>query len=239
MTDVTQNLIDLRSRIARTCADHDRDPANVTLLAVSKGHPADQIRRAAADGQSSFGENMVQEALAKQAELSDLDVEWHFIGRIQSNKTRDIATGFDWVHSVDRAKIAQRLNDQRSPDGPRLNVCLQVLLETEPGKSGVFPGDLPALAADVAAMPQLRLRGLMCIPPPSSGFEQQRLWFATLRRLSNELNAVGYPLDTLSMGMSNDLEAAIAEGATILRIGTGVFGTRPDKTTSHEPAALT
>ena len=201
----------------------DRDPATVGLLAVSKTQPAAAIREAAAAGIRDFGENYLQEALDKQAELSDLPLAWHFIGPIQSNKTKSIAEHFDWVHSVDRLKIAQRLSDQRPTALPPLNICLQVNVSGEASKSGCAPEELPKLAQAVAAMPHLRLRGLMCIPAPSEDPAEQRAAFARLRALRDELPLT---LDTLSMGMSQDLEAAIAEGATWVRIGTALFGAR-------------
>jgi pyridoxal phosphate enzyme (YggS family) len=201
----------------------DRDPATVGLLAVSKTQPAAAIREAAAGGIRDFGENYLQEALDKQAELSDLSLAWHFIGPIQSNKTKSIAEHFDWVHSVDRLKIAQRLSDQRPAELPPLNICLQVNVSGEASKSGCAPEELLQLAQAVAAMPQLRLRGLMCIPAPSEDPAEQRAAFARLRALRDELPLT---LDTLSMGMSQDLEAAIAEGATWVRIGTALFGAR-------------
>ncbi len=200
-----------------------REPATVGLLAVSKTQPAAAIRDAFAAGLRDFGENYLQEALDKQAELSELPLTWHFIGPIQSNKTKSIAEHFDWVHSVDRLKIAQRLSDQRPAELSPLNICLQVNVSGEASKSGCAPEELLQLAQAVAAMPQLRLRGLMCIPAPSEDPAEQRAAFARLRALRDELPL---PLDTLSMGMSQDLEAAIAEGATWVRIGTALFGAR-------------
>lgn len=227
MTNVTQNLLKIRQRIQQACDNCGRDPAEVNLLAVSKKHPAAAIRVAFEAGQKAFGENFVQEALGKQRQLQNLEIEWHFIGRIQSNKTREIATCFDWVHSIDRLKVAKKLSAHRPPGQTDLEVCLQVALSDESGKSGLQPDRLADLASQVAALPGLRLRGLMCIPPASQKSSRQRHWFARLASLQNELNQLGLGLDTLSMGMSNDLEAAIAEGSTLLRLGTAVFGPRP------------
>jgi len=200
-----------------------RDPADVGLLAVSKTQPAAAIREAFAAGLRDFGENYLQEALDKQAALADLALTWHFIGPIQSNKTKPIAEHFAWVHSVDRLKIAQRLSDQRPAGLPPLNVCLQVNVSGEASKSGCAPEDLQPLAQAVAGLPRLHLRGLMCIPAPSDDPAEQHAAFARLRALRD---ALGLGLDTLSMGMSQDLEAAIAEGATWVRIGTALFGAR-------------
>jgi pyridoxal phosphate enzyme (YggS family) len=200
----------------------------VRLLAVSKTQPADAVRAAFAAGHRAFGENYVQEALDKIAALADLraQLEWHLIGPLQSNKTRAVAEAFDWVHSVDRLKVAQRLSQQRPPTLPPLQLCLQVNVSGEESKSGLAPAELPEVARAVAALPQLRLRGLMSIPAPAQGFEAQRAAHRALRELLEALNAQGLALDTLSMGMSDDLEAAIAEGSTIVRVGTAVFGAR-------------
>ena len=227
MTTVTQNLMKISQRIQLACNNCGRDPAEVNLLAVSKKHPADAIRVAFQAGQKAFGENFLQEAIGKQRQLQNLDIEWHFIGHIQSNKTREIATCFDWVHSIDRLKVAKKLSGHRPPEKPDLSICLQVALTDESGKSGVQPDNLAALANQIAALPRLRLRGLMCIPPPSENPTRQRHWFARLASLQIELNQQGLNLDTLSMGMSNDLEAAIVEGSTLVRLGTAVFGPRP------------
>ncbi len=227
MTNVTQNLLKIRQRIQQACDRCGRDPAEVNLLAVSKKHPAAAIRVAFEAGQKAFGENFVQEALGKQRQLQNLDIQWHFIGHIQSNKTREIAACFDWVHSIDRLKVAKKLSAHRPPEQTDLDVCLQVSLSDESGKSGVQPDRLADLASQVAALPRLRLRGLMCIPPASQESSRQRHWFARLASLQNELNQLGLGFDTLSMGMSNDLEAAIAEGSTLVRLGTAVFGLRP------------
>ena len=227
MTTVTQNLMKISQRIQLACNNCGRDPAEVNLLAVSKKHPADAIRVAFQAGQKAFGENFLQEAIGKQRQLQNLDIEWHFIGHIQSNKTREIASCFDWVHSIDRLKVAKKLSGHRPPEKTDLSICLQVALADESGKSGVQPDNLAALANQIAALPRLRLRGLMCIPPPSENPTRQRHWFARLASLQIELNQQGLNLDTLSMGMSNDLEAAIVEGSTLVRLGTAVFGPRP------------
>ncbi|MCQ2045789.1 MULTISPECIES: YggS family pyridoxal phosphate-dependent enzyme [Stutzerimonas stutzeri subgroup] len=223
MSTIEKNIAKVAARIREAAQAVGRDPASVGLLAVSKTQPAAAIREAAETGMRDFGENYLQEALDKQAELSELPLTWHFIGPIQSNKTKSIAEHFDWVHSVDRLKIAQRLSDQRSAELPPLNICLQVNVSGEASKSGCAPEELPQLAQAVAAMPRLRLRGLMCIPAPSEDPAEQRAAFARLRALRDELPLT---LDTLSMGMSQDLEAAIAEGATWVRIGTALFGAR-------------
>jgi len=200
-----------------------RDASSIHLLAVSKTKPAQAVREAYAAGMHDFGENYLQEALGKQAELTDLPLSWHFIGPIQSNKTRAIAENFAWVHSVDRLKIAQRLSEQRPADLPPLNICIQVNVSGEASKSGCTPADLPALANAISALPRLKLRGLMAIPEPTEERAAQDAAFATVRELQASLNL---PLDTLSMGMSHDLESAIAQGATWVRIGTALFGAR-------------
>ena len=223
MSTIEKNIAKVAARIREAAQAVGRDPASVGLLAVSKTQPAAAIREAAEAGVRDFGENYLQEALDKQAELSELPLVWHFIGPIQSNKTKSIAEHFDWVHSVDRLKIAQRLSDQRPAELSPLNICLQVNVSGEASKSGCAPEELLQLAQAVAAMPQLRLRGLMCIPAPSEDPAEQRAAFARLRALRDELPLT---LDTLSMGMSQDLEAAIAEGATWVRIGTALFGAR-------------
>ena len=217
----------VRKRVAAATAAANRNADSVTLLAVGKGQPANMLRAAAAAGLQAFGESYVQEALQKMSALRDLELTWHFIGRLQANKTRAIAESFTWVHGVDRLKIASRLAEQRPFHAPPLNVCLQVNLAGEASKGGVTPAELPALAAEVAALPRLRLRGLMCLPPDESDPQRQRAWFAALRRELDGLNRAGAGLDTLSMGMSGDYEAAILEGATIVRIGTALFGPRP------------
>ncbi|ALZ83273.1 YggS family pyridoxal phosphate enzyme [Pseudomonas oryzihabitans] len=223
MSTIAENSATVLERIAAASRTAGRDPATVGLLAVSKTKPAAALREAAGAGLRDFGENYLQEALDKQLELADLPLVWHFIGPIQSNKTRAIASHFDWVHSVDRLKIAQRLAEQRPPERGPLNICLQVNVSGEASKSGCHPDELPALATAVSQLPNLRLRGLMAIPEPTDDPASQRAAFARLRTLSEALNL---GLDTLSMGMSQDLEAAIAEGATWVRIGTALFGAR-------------
>jgi hypothetical protein len=228
MTSVIGNFQLVHSRIASACASAGRAVQAVTLLAVSKTQPASAVREAAAAGQRAFGENYVQEALDKIAELADLrsQLEWHLIGPLQSNKTRVVAEAFDWVHSVDRLKIAQRLSDQRPPHLAPLQLCLQVNISGEDSKSGVAPADVPALAQAVAALPRVTLRGLMAIPEPAADAQAQRAPHRALRELLAQLQAQGLAVDTLSMGMSADLEAAVAEGATMVRIGTALFGAR-------------
>jgi pyridoxal phosphate enzyme (YggS family) len=203
-----------------------RDPDSVTLIAVTKGKSAEIIRQAATAGVTDFGENYLKEAIAKIDELGALALCWHYIGQIQSNKTRSIAERFAWVHSLDRISIARRLSEHRPYHAPPLQVCLQVALVAEPAKGGVEPESLPQLAAEVAQLPRLSLRGLMCIPPPQADRQAERAIFARLRGLKDQLNANGLKLDTLSMGMSADFESAIAEGATMVRIGTALFGAR-------------
>ncbi|MBW7902072.1 MAG: YggS family pyridoxal phosphate-dependent enzyme [Rhodocyclaceae bacterium] len=226
MTSISAKLQAVRRRIDAAARAAGRDPAGVSLLAVSKTWPADDVRTAAAAGQRAFGENYVQEGCAKAAELAPLGLAWHFIGPLQSNKTRPVAEAFDWVHSVDRLKIAERLSAQRPAAKGPLAVCLQVNVSGEATKSGCAPADAPALAHAVAALPNLRLRGLMCIPEPSDDAAAQRAPFRELRALYERLQGEGLALDTLSMGMSHDLEAAIAEGATLVRVGTAIFGER-------------
>ena len=213
--------------MARACSAAGRDAAEVTLVAVSKTQPADALRALAQAGQVAFGENYLQEALTKQAALADLPLQWHFIGPIQSNKTRDIAARFDWVHSVERLKIAQRLNDQRSAEAPPLSVCVQVNVSREASKSGCAPGELAALAAAIAELPRLRLRGLMTIPAPIAQSADPAQPYRLLREAFEALRALGLPVDTLSMGMSDDFELAITHGATHVRVGSALFGPRP------------
>ncbi|AMO74044.1 hypothetical protein PcP3B5_05360 [Pseudomonas citronellolis] len=223
MSTIAENIAKVRERIREAEQACGRPSGSVALLAVSKTKPAADIREAHAAGLDDFGENYLQEALGKQVELADLALTWHFIGPIQSNKTRPIAEHFHWVHSVDRLKVAERLSAQRPAHLPPLNVCLQVNVSGEASKSGCAPGELPALARAVAALPNLKLRGLMAIPEPTEDVAAQRAAFARLREL---LTALNLGLDTLSMGMSHDLEAAVAEGATWVRIGTALFGAR-------------
>lgn len=243
MTTIETNLQDVRARLRRACDAAGRSADAVRLLAVSKTFDADAVRQALAAGQRAFGENYVQEGvekiLALDAERSSAPIEWHCIGPLQSNKTRLVAGHFDWVHSVDRLKIAQRLSEQRPDDLPPLQVCLQVNVDDGPNKAGVAPAELGALAEAVAALPRLRLRGLMCIPEPSPDVAIQRALFRRAAQCLADLQARGLPLDTLSMGMSDDLEAAVAEGATIVRVGRAVFGHRPRKPAPGEaPGAL-
>lgn len=226
MTTISSNLQAVLARVDRAAREHGRASGAVRLLAVSKTWPAADVREAALAGQRAFGENYVQEGVAKVAELADLGLEWHFIGPLQSNKTRVVAEHFDWVHSIDRLKIAERLAEQRPATLPPLSVCLQVNVSGEATKSGVAPDAVEDLARRVAALPGLRLRGLMAIPAPAADFAAQRLPFRRLREIYEQLRAGGLPLDTLSMGMSHDLEAAIAEGATLVRVGTTIFGER-------------
>jgi PLP dependent protein len=230
MVSIEHKLQEVKQRIDRAVREAGRPAASVTLLAVSKTFGADAVQQAHAAGQRHFGENYVQEALDKIHTLAALrgELAWHFIGPLQSNKTRSVAEAFDWVHAVDRVKIAQRLAEQRPAGLPPLNLCLQVNISGESSKSGVLPAELPALARAVAALPadRVRLRGLMAIPEPASDFAAQRVPHRALRELMVALNASGLALDTLSMGMSADLEAAIAEGATVVRVGSAIFGTR-------------
>ncbi|MCL2524364.1 MAG: YggS family pyridoxal phosphate-dependent enzyme [Betaproteobacteria bacterium] len=226
MSAIAANLQAVLARIADACALSGRSPESVRLLAVSKTWPADCVLAAAAAGQRAFGESYVQEGVAKLAATSGDDLEWHFIGPLQSNKTRAVAEHFAWVHGIDRLKIAERLAAQRPAHLPPLQVCVQVNVSGEASKSGCRPDEAAALCHAVAALPRLRLRGLMTIPEPSDDVAAQRAPFCRLRELAEQLRAAGLTLDTLSMGMSHDLEAAVAEGATIVRIGTAIFGER-------------
>jgi pyridoxal phosphate enzyme (YggS family) len=226
MTAIVSNLQAIRLAIAQSAHAAQRDPAGIMLLAVSKTFPAEAVREAYTADQQAFGENYVQEALDKIAALRDLPLEWHFIGPIQSNKTRVIAENFAWVHGVDRLKIAQRLSEQRPPELPALNICLQVNVSGEDSKSGVAPNEAAELARAVSQLPHLKLRGLMAIPAPADDEPTQRAPFAQLRELAQAITAQGIALDTLSMGMSHDYAAAIQEGATIIRVGTAIFGKR-------------
>ncbi len=223
---ISARLQNLAARIERAAVAAGRSADEVSLLAVSKTWPAEAVRGAAAAGQRAFGENYVQEGVAKVEALADLGLQWHFIGPLQSNKTRLVANHFAWVHSIDRLRIAERLSEQRDVHLPPLQVCVQVNVSGEDSKSGVSPDELPALARAVAALPRLRLRGLMAIPEPTSDTALQRRRFAQVRQLRDQLVGEGLALDTLSMGMSDDLEAAIAEGATMVRVGTAIFGAR-------------
>ena len=226
MKNIEKNLNHIHAQIVEVASACERDPDSIILVAVSKRKPASDIRCAWQAGQTDFGENYLQEAQDKISELANLGLHWHFIGPIQSNKTRDIAERFAWAHSLDRFKIARRLNDQRPPDLAPLKVCIQVNISREASKSGVAPEDLAQLATAVAALPRLQLRGLMAIPRPEPDLAAQRAPFARLREALEALNEQGFMLDTLSMGMSDDMEAAVAEGATLVRIGTAIFGAR-------------
>jgi pyridoxal phosphate enzyme (YggS family) len=216
----------VKQRIAAAALAAGRDPASVDLLAVSKTWPADRVRIAARAGQKAFGENYVQEGVDKIAALADLDLEWHFIGPLQSNKTRLVASHFHWMHSLERFKVADRLSSQRPQALAPLNVCIQVNVSGEASKSGVAPDEVVALARQVAGLPRLRLRGLMCIPEPGGGVEVLRERFGLLRELLGQLTAQGHAVDTLSMGMSDDLEVAIEAGSTLVRVGSAIFGSR-------------
>jgi PLP dependent protein len=228
MATIANRLHEVRGRIARACAAVRRPVESVTLLAVGKTFDAAALREAHAAGQRAFGENYVQEALAKIAALADLRprLEWHLIGPLQANKTREVAAAFDWVHGIDRLKVAERLSTQRPAGLAPLQVCLQVNISGEASKSGLRPEEVAPIAHAVAALPHLTLRGLMAIPEPAAGVEAQRRPHRALRELLDALRTQGLALDTLSMGMSGDLEAAIAEGATIVRVGTAIFGAR-------------
>ncbi len=226
MTVIAAQLQAVHARIAAACHAAGRDPASVGLLAVSKTFGPEAVRTAHAAGQMAFGENYIQEAVDKMAVLGDLPLQWHCIGPIQSNKTRLVAEHFAWAQTVDRLKIAQRLSEQRPVHLPPLQICLQVNVDGGTSKSGVAPGDLPALAHAVAALPRLQLRGLMCIPDPQPDFEAMKAVFLRAKDMLEQLRADGLALDTLSMGMSADLEAAIHAGSTLVRVGTAIFGGR-------------
>ena len=226
MIGVTENFRKIQDLLAKATADAGRPADAVRLLAVSKKKPVEAILEAAEAGQRDFGENFVQEGLEKIESAGRDDLCWHFIGYLQSNKTRPVAEHFQWVHTIDRLKIARRLSDQRPHHAPDLNVCIEVNIDREPQKSGVMPEAVADLATGIATLPRLRLRGLMCLPRPRAGFEEQREPFAALRAMQESLNASGFSLDTLSMGMTADYAAAILEGATIVRIGTALFGER-------------
>ncbi len=226
MIGVTKNLALISDLLTKSAIEANREPAGVRLLAVSKKQPLEKIREAAATGQRDFGENFVQEGVEKIEALADLNLTWHFIGHLQSNKTRVVAENFDWVHTIDKLKTARRLSGQRPAGLPPLNICLQVNVDDEDSKAGIAPADLPELAAGCSELPNLRLGGLMCLPAIRDEFEEQRVPFATLRKLAEELRHGGIDTDTLSMGMTADYPAAIKEGATIVRIGTALFGAR-------------
>ncbi|MBS0426266.1 MAG: YggS family pyridoxal phosphate-dependent enzyme [Proteobacteria bacterium] len=233
MTTIADNLQQVRARVVKACTAAGRDAAGVQLLAVSKTFGPEAVREAHAAGQRAFGENYVQEALSKIEALADLraELEWHCIGPLQSNKTRSVAEHFDWVHSVDRLKIAQRLSEQRPAGMPPLQVCLQVNVDGGANKSGVPPQEAAALARAVAELPRLRLRGIMAIPEPAPDFVAQRALFMGAAAVFDQIRSAGIAVDTLSLGMSADLEAAIAAGSTMVRVGTAIFGGRPRPTT--------
>lgn len=226
MTTINERLHRINAQIRTVATEAGRDPEAVRLVAVGKRHPAGAIRAAAEAGQRDFGENYVREGLDKMRELADLDLCWHYIGPLQSNKTRDVAGHFAWMHTIDRYKIARRLSEQRPDDMPALQVCIQVNISGEPQKAGITPERLEDLAGRVAELPGLTLRGLMCLPAPAESQAAQREPFRRMRELFDGLNARGHRLDTLSMGMTADLAAAINEGSTMVRIGTAIFGPR-------------
>jgi pyridoxal phosphate enzyme (YggS family) len=223
---ITEHLEQVKKRISIAAQSAGRDPGAVSILAVSKQQPVAAIRAAISAGQTAFGENYLQEATRKIDALTDTATEWHFIGKLQRNKTRSVAEKFSWLHTLDREQLAQRLNAQRPESLPPLNVCIQVKLAEEAGKAGIRPGDLGLLAMSIVEMRNLRLRGLMCIPPATSDPENARCYFRQLRLLLEQLNQKGFQLDTLSMGMSADMEVAVSEGATLVRVGTAIFGPR-------------
>jgi len=224
--NIAEKLLQIQQNIHQYCQQYQRDPASVRLLAVSKTRPADDIRAAFNAGQRLFGENYLQEALKKMQQLHDLAIEWHFIGAIQSNKTRDLAKYFSWVHSVDRYRIAQRLNQQRPDTLPPLNICLQLNISHEASKAGIDSEELDERVAAIMPLENLCLRGLMAIPAKADSLAEQREVFSRVRRALQQLQQKYPQLDTLSMGMTNDMQAAIAEGSTLLRIGTAIFGAR-------------
>lgn len=224
--DIARALEGVRARINEAERKFGRVPGSVSLLAVSKKKPPEAVRIAYSAGQTAFGENHLQEALAKMDALADLPLEWHFIGPVQSNKTRSIATRFDWVHSIDRIKVARRLDEQRPSDLPPIKACIQINVSDEPSKSGIRFDELADFAREISTLPRLELRGLMAIPEPTVDFEAQRRPMRKMRDALEELKGQGLALDTLSMGMTDDMEAAIAEGATVVRVGTAIFGRR-------------
>lgn len=226
MIKVTENFRKIQDLLAKAAADAGRSPDEILVLAVSKSKPASAVLEAYAAGQRDFGENFVQEGLEKIAAVARDDVTWHFIGHLQANKTRAVAQHFHWVHTIDRLKIARRLSEQRPDDSPPLNVCIEVNIDAEASKSGVAVDEVASLASAVVELPQMTLRGLMCLPAMRDTFEEQRRPFARMRGILQSLNESGLSLDTLSMGMTADYAAAIHEGATIVRIGTAIFGAR-------------
>jgi len=223
---IESKLHSVLSRIQASALSHGRQASDIELLAVSKTQPADNLRKAYSAGQRHFGENYLQEAIEKKDVLADCQIIWHFIGAIQSNKTRVIAEHFSWVHSVDRLKIAQRLSEARTSEQTPLNICLQINISNEPTKAGLSLAELPEIAKQIQLLPNIKLRGLMALPAPNLDYDKQRNSFAKVKHAFNSLNQQGLALDTLSMGMSNDIEAAIAEGSTIVRIGSAIFGAR-------------
>ncbi len=229
MTTIAANLQSVHQRIAEACAAAQRHVNEVTLLPVSKTFGPEAVREAHAAGETAFGENYIQEAVEKQALLADLPLQWHCIGPIQSNKTRLVAQHFAWAHTIDRLKIAQRLSEQRPQELPPLSVCIQVNIDGGASKAGVPPGEALALAREISVLPRLKLRGLLTIPEPAEDFAAQLAVHRRARALYDELRAAGLPLDTLSMGMTGDLEAAIHAGSTLVRVGTAIFGARPAK----------
>jgi pyridoxal phosphate enzyme (YggS family) len=229
MTTIAANLQSVHQRIAEACAAAQRHVNEVTLLPVSKTFGPEAVREAHAAGETAFGENYIQEAVEKQALLADLPLQWHCIGPIQSNKTRLVAQHFAWAHTIDRLKIAQRLSEQRPQEMPPLSVCIQVNIDGGASKAGVPPGEALALAREISGLPRLKLRGLLTIPEPAQDFAAQLAVHRRARALYDELRAAGLPLDTLSMGMTGDLEAAIHAGSTMVRVGTAIFGARPAK----------
>ena len=241
MVSIEKNITSVKQRIDQAVTQAGRDPKSLKLLAVSKTRPASDIEEAFIKGLSAFGENYLQEAIEKINSLATLGPEWHFIGPLQSNKTRQVAEHFDWVHSVDRIKIAKRLSEQRPDHLPPINICLQVNIDAEPSKSGVLPEDAIDLALIISDLPNIHLRGLMAIPKASSTLDAQRQPFRALRLLKEQVNQQldnSQKLDTLSMGMSGDIEAAILEGSTILRVGTDIFGPRANKINNNGNPAL-
>ena len=224
---IEKKLKETNTRIGQAAQQYGRSSSDIQLLAVSKTQPAESLRIAYSLGQSAFGENYLQEAIDKIEALKDCQITWHFIGGIQSNKTKTIAENFDWVHSVDRLKIARRLSDARPSYLPPLNICLQINVSNEDSKSGINLTELTDLANQASLLPNIKLRGLMTLPAASNDFDEQRANFAAIAKAFQQLKQEGLDVDTLSMGMSNDLEAAIAEGATIVRIGSAIFGPRP------------
>ena len=226
MNDIATNIAKIRSQIDTYASNCGRDPARIQLLAVSKTKPAEDIRAAYAAGQTAFGENYLQEALSKIGQLQDLPLEWHFIGGIQSNKTRALAENFDWVHTLASEKHARRLNDQRPDNKSALNVCIQINVSGEASKGGIEPEEIMPLAQAIAEMPNLNLRGLMAIPAPTDDIDEQHQAFARLAKMQQAMQQAGIDTDTLSMGMSDDMQAAIEQGSTMVRIGTAIFGKR-------------